>query len=261
MNASHVTIAYNSAPSGGGIATTGGGLRIKNSIVALSASGGDCASNNVDMAALGENINSDGTCPGFTLKDDPLLKVLANYGGSTDTHALQADSPALDAAPDCTTVGGAAVTVDQRGMARPGGLICDLGAFEDEMGNSLPQVQPCTYTAKINVFCRLGPDDSLYPVVDSLTAGQSATVVGRSWDKVFAYVEGPATQLVCAVPATEKFGTLTGDCEDVEVKTPPDVDESLDGDEQGCTIKDANGALVCKVPCPPNAKPGNPCIP
>jgi len=261
MNMSFVTIAYNSAPSGGGIATSGGGLNIKNAIVALSTIGGDCASNNVDMAALGENIDSDGSCPGFTLKDDPLLKILANYGGPTDTHALQTDSPAIDAAPDCTTIGGAAVTVDQRGVARPGGSLCDLGAFEDEIGGPLPVIEPCTFTAKINVFCRLGPDDSLYPVVDSFTAGQSAPVVGRSWDKVFAYVEGPATRLVCAVPATEKFGTLTGDCEDVEVMIPPDVDESLDDVEQGCTVKDKSGQLVCVAPCPPDAKPGNPCTP
>ena len=211
------------------------------------------------MKSLDENIDTDDSCPGFTLKEDPLLDVLANYGGPTDTHALKPpDSPAIDAAADCTDVSGGALTADQRGDPRPAGFACDLGAYEDPTGAPAPKIQPCTYTAVINVFCRLGPDNSLYPVVDSLEAGESAPVLGQSWDKVFAYVEGPATKLMCAVPATEKFGELTGDCEEIEIIEPPDVDEDMPEVEQGCTIIDNSGALVCVAPCPDRAKPGDP---
>ena len=260
MQASHITVTLNNAPAGGGIATSGGLLEIKNAIVAKNAAGSDCSTTSVDLSSLAENLDSDGSCPGFTLKDDPLLDVLANYGGPTDTHALKTGSPAIDAAPDCTTVGGVAVAFDQRGHARPGGTICDLGAYEDEAG--LPKLaKPCIYRAVANLFCRLGPDDTLYPVIDSLTAGQTAPVVGQSWDKVFAYVEGPNSGLVCAVPATEKFGVLEGNCEELEVIIPPDVDEKLDKIETGCTVKDKSGTVTCEVPCPPNVVPGDPCTP
>jgi hypothetical protein len=57
---------------------------------------------------------------------DPKLGPLAINGGSTRTHALLPGSPAIDhagAAP-CAT------TWDQRGVRRPQGSRCDIGAFE-----------------------------------------------------------------------------------------------------------------------------------
>jgi hypothetical protein len=49
---------------------------------------------------------------------------LANNGGSTPTHALLEGSPAADGAgPGCPAT-------DQRGISRPQGLRCDIGAFE-----------------------------------------------------------------------------------------------------------------------------------
>jgi hypothetical protein len=273
LQANHITVAYNSAPVGGGIATTGGGVKIKNSIVALNIKGADCNTTSIDFSSVGKNIDSDSTCISFTLKDDPLLDSLINNGGPTMTHALKISSPAIDAAPDCTALSGAVMSVDQRGQPRPGGPVCDLGAYEDTIGGPTPIIKPCIYTAYINVFCRLGPDNVLYPVVDSLKAGQSAQAIGQSWDKVFVYVEGPISEEVCAVPATERFGFLDGDCAQLPVILPPDVDESIDGEEEqeiepdeqvqtGCTVRNPNsGALTCQVPCPPNAVPGDPCTP
>jgi hypothetical protein len=153
------------------------------------------------------------------------------------------------------------VSVDQRGLPRPGGAACDLGAYEDQTSKPVKAVEPCTYVAAVNVNCRLGPDNTLYQVVDSLKAGQSAVVVGQSWDKVFAYIEGPNNKIVCAVPGTSKFGVLEGDCEDLEVIIAPDVDETYEKIEQGCTVMDKSGAIICQVPCPPRAVPGDPCTP
>ncbi|MCB0133230.1 MAG: hypothetical protein KDD78_20345, partial [Caldilineaceae bacterium] len=53
---------------------------------------------------------------------------LADNGGPTMTHALTADSPALDAAR-----ADACPATDQRGVARPQGAACDAGAFEREL--------------------------------------------------------------------------------------------------------------------------------
>jgi len=56
-----------------------------------------------------------------------ILAPLSDNGGATPTHALLTGSPAIDAVPgahpDCTGT-------DQRGVTRPQGLGCDIGAFE-----------------------------------------------------------------------------------------------------------------------------------
>ncbi len=56
---------------------------------------------------------------------DPLLQPLADNGGDTKTHALAANSPAVDAG---TAKG--VPNIDQRGMVRPLGLGYDIGAVE-----------------------------------------------------------------------------------------------------------------------------------
>ena len=73
---------------------------------------------------------------------DALLGPLAFNGGPTQTRALLAGSPAIDhgspAAPGC---GGQACTAkDQRGVVRPLGPVCDMGAFEVGRRMYLPYV-------------------------------------------------------------------------------------------------------------------------
>ena len=58
---------------------------------------------------------------------DAGLDSLANNGGPTLTHALLAGSPAIDAADNAVCP-----ATDQRGVARPQGPGCDIGAFELE---------------------------------------------------------------------------------------------------------------------------------
>jgi len=89
------------------------------------------------LTSQGYNLSSDNSCAGsFTATGDlnntnPLLSALADNGGSTQTHALQAGSPAIDAG---TNTG--CPSTDQRGVTRPldgdgdGSTICDIGAFE-----------------------------------------------------------------------------------------------------------------------------------
>lgn len=80
------------------------------------------------------NYYNDVTC--FKGKSDPsqtnlpdfrdaLLSTLADNGGPTQTIAISAQSPARDAASQSFCPG-----VDQRGIARPQGSGCDIGAFE-----------------------------------------------------------------------------------------------------------------------------------
>jgi len=63
---------------------------------------------------------------------DPMLGPLQFNGGITETRGLLPGSPAIDAGATagCSGAGGAPITVDQRGYARPYGALCDIGAVE-----------------------------------------------------------------------------------------------------------------------------------
>lgn len=125
------TLSGNSANGGFG----GGGilnnavLNYANTIIANSPAGADCIG-----GIIGTNINNlveDGSCStgGVNFQTgDPLLDPLADNGGSTETMALQTGSNAIDKgdATTCTNIG----NKDQRGVTRPQGAACDIGAYE-----------------------------------------------------------------------------------------------------------------------------------
>jgi predicted outer membrane repeat protein len=71
-----------------------------------------------------------GDCPENTtcaniIDADPKLGVIGNYGGFTQTIPLLPGSSAIDAGDDSTCA-----DTDQRGVERPIGTSCDIGAFE-----------------------------------------------------------------------------------------------------------------------------------
>jgi CHAT domain-containing protein len=138
------TLSNNSATAqGGGIFNNGGAVTVKNSIVAgnTTLSSDAEVSNNATFTSLGYNlVGQNGDVGGFptTANDivlngsiDTAIAPLGNYGGSTQTHALVAGSPAIDAGDNTE-----APTTDQRGGQRGafGGLNAgnriDIGAFE-----------------------------------------------------------------------------------------------------------------------------------
>jgi hypothetical protein len=61
---------------------------------------------------------------------DPMLDVLADNGGPTETHAIDASSPAVNAGnpAGCTDQDGVILPADQRGGVRTNR--CDIGAYE-----------------------------------------------------------------------------------------------------------------------------------
>jgi hypothetical protein len=111
-------------------------MTVRNSIVANQTTGIDCAvQSGGSIVAAANNLDSDGTCDGATT-GNAGLEPLANNGGPTQTHALALTSDALDTGDDsiCTSPSSSptfgAGGVDQRGVSRPQGLQCDLGAYE-----------------------------------------------------------------------------------------------------------------------------------
>jgi hypothetical protein len=76
----------------------------------------------------GTPFDQDGT-PQAPL--DPLLEPLADNGGLTLTHALRPGSPAIDRGTGVTSATFFdCPKTDQRGVTRPMGMACDVGAFE-----------------------------------------------------------------------------------------------------------------------------------
>lgn len=122
------------------VGNTGGGINwypemytppvtLNNSIIANNLSGNDCSGNSITSA--GYNLDSDGTCnltgAGDLPNTDPILGPLQDNGGETETHALLTGSPAIDAGDNANCP-----PTDQRGVLRPQGPACDIGAYEAE---------------------------------------------------------------------------------------------------------------------------------
>jgi len=125
MTLSYVTIASNSA----GISNSGS-VTATGTIIANNNPGTNCFGNRF-QEPFGFNLDSGTSCRLSQATDltgtDPLLGPLASNGGPTQTQALEAGSPAIDHGG--TSANGCPPT-DQRGVTRPQGPACDIGAFE-----------------------------------------------------------------------------------------------------------------------------------
>jgi hypothetical protein len=117
------------------------------SVVALPQGGGvNCSFTGVTTTSNGFNFSDDASC-GFTAgtdqqnAGDPGLGALADNGGPTQTRLPLPGSPLIDAIPvaSCQADGASGITADQRGVTRPQGPGCDIGAVEVEVaGPAVP---------------------------------------------------------------------------------------------------------------------------
>ena len=115
----------------------------------------------------------EGGCPSFgscanVINANPLLSGLMNNGGFTQTRALGAGSSAIDA-------GGAnyaCAATDQRGIVRPQGNACDIGAYKSEASVSPTSTSQPTATATSTVV----PTATSTPIPPTSTPTNSATV-------------------------------------------------------------------------------------
>lgn len=113
----------------GGVTTLGNTILAGNGTQILY--GGECAGSG-SILSNGHNLFGDLTdciiSPNVGDQSnvlDPELGPLQDNGGPTPTHALSGWGPAVDAGDPATCE-----ATDQRGVARPQGLVCDIGAFE-----------------------------------------------------------------------------------------------------------------------------------
>ena len=88
-----------------------------------------------DIVDQGGNVSwNDKTCPGKVA--DPLLGLLAENGGPTETLLPSAGGSAIGAVPTASC----SIDEDQRGLQRPGAgkINCDAGAVETQAGEQPP---------------------------------------------------------------------------------------------------------------------------
>ncbi len=134
------THSHTGVGGGGLVVSPGVILTVTNSIIAgnqdLGSLAPDCAGtitsggHNLIQSTVGCTLS--GTASGDITGTAPLLGPLQDNGRPTWTLALLAGSPAIDAGSPAapSSGGGACEAADQRGVARPQGLACDVGAFE-----------------------------------------------------------------------------------------------------------------------------------
>ncbi|HUU64075.1 MAG TPA: right-handed parallel beta-helix repeat-containing protein [Dehalococcoidia bacterium] len=144
------TISDNTADEGGGINNDDSVLNLTMTCTIVYGNTPDDIDGGYTDA--GENIVGDPDGD-----PDPLLGQLRDNGGPTFTHALGIGSLAIDG---CTG-GNCTVATDQRGVSRPQGDECDIGAYE--VGDCCDEVATATATGTVELCVSSG-------VMENLTA-------------------------------------------------------------------------------------------
>jgi parallel beta-helix repeat protein len=138
LNSSNPTLANatfngNSAQFGGGIYNQNTSIStINNTILwgnTATIAGAQIHSSLDSIPIVSDSVIQGGYAGGTNIiADDPNLGTLGNYGGATPTIPLLPGSSAIDTGNDA-----ACPATDQRGIIRPQGARCDIGAFEKQV--------------------------------------------------------------------------------------------------------------------------------
>ena len=178
--------------------------------------------------SLGHNIESGSDCAfgsaGDMQNTDPLLGPLGAHGGRTETLAPGAGSKAINGGDPagCTDLGGTAIATDQRGISRPQGSACDIGAFEFQLP-SLSGSPAVTGAAKVGqtLTCAV-------PAVVSPDGAAKSTVTWRRDGTAVAtgstYRAPPADAghtLSCSVSVSDAAGAVSATSAGVAITAAP----------------------------------------
>ena len=212
------TIAYNGNGSGpGNLNDNGGGsLTIRNSIVAQgrgAAGMENCSISSVTESATYsmEDMNQCGFSGlGSRPNTNPMLLGLANYGGPTDTVAVSALSPAVDAADPsgCTDASGSPLGTDQRGAVR--GDRCDIGAFEylQPPTNTAPPTVSGSAREGSSVTCQIGSWSGGMPLSFSIQWLQDGSAINGATGSMYAIPTGAAHHLLSCRATARNFTAI-----------------------------------------------------
>ena len=189
----------------GFLVVSSGMLTVKDTILANGP--GNCYLTGSYISS-GYNISDDTTCSGFLNNTGDLNNTpagldpngLQNNGGPTQTIALLSISPAINAIPVgvggfCTAADGVTpVSTDQRGVSRPQGTGCDIGAFELTHSTALLTIakyqttglalgqQGATYTMVVSNAIAAGSTSGTVTVSDAIPSGLTlVSMAGAGW--------------------------------------------------------------------------------
>jgi len=183
-------------PGAGGAPAAAGGLEGPLTLTASIVSGdpgGDCAASS-GITDGGHNLTSPGSTCLLTV-GDPKLGALADNGGPTQTQALGSGSAALGAIPAAS---GLCVGHDQRGVARPAGTPCDIGAYQ--------VAAPAAVTGDVSGVSSTGAT-----VAGSVTVNDPSATVHFDYGQSAAYGSATTTRtLGPGVTPTAVSAALTG---------------------------------------------------
>jgi hypothetical protein len=139
QNPSSATLTYDTftqlTPAGSGVLIVGNtsSATLRGDVFADGAPECDPAGG-AQFISAGANLSDDSTCgltaPGDVQNADAKLGSLADNGGPVQTVAPLSGSPLVNGAGPC---GGGDPTVDARGVSRPQGSGCDIGALEERV--------------------------------------------------------------------------------------------------------------------------------
>ena len=207
------------------------------------------------------NLDSDFNATGDQRNvTNPGIGPLQDNGGPTLTRALLSTSPAVNAIPTtaCTDEAGSAVSVDQRGVARPAGSACDIGAFE-LASSPVPQTitfnqpaSPKSYGAgfTVNPTASSGLTVSLNASGGCTGSGYDVTMTSGTDNCVLTASQGgdpvhdPAADVVRTVQAQKVELTVTAEDETIAFGGTPSFDVSYSGFIGPDDVGSLGGTLV-----------------
>lgn len=197
-----VTIANN---VGHGLSRGGAPVTMQSVLIANNGTDCDAAPGAMPNLILDTSLDSDDTCglgPLGLRGVDPLLDILNDNGGPTWTHALRFASPAMDA-----TTCASFVPTDQRGVPRPQGSDCDIGAYERV---------PVSVGITIDATGTVNPKTGTARISGTLNCSQALNVQLQ--------VEVEQVQMVRRVPVPKQSSaTAVVDCDGPNVSWSVDV--------------------------------------
>jgi hypothetical protein len=226
------TLSGNTSPFGADLVNfLGDTFSVSMSIVAGGLGGSNCGGG-TPVTDAGYNIDSGSSCGFSTVSHSlsntqPQLDALASNGGSTQTMALPAGSPAVDAIP--ATVAGCKGSTDQRGTSRPQGSGCDIGAYErivttgDKTPPTVPTGLAATSVTANSVSLKWNKSTDNVGVT-GYTVYRNGTAVGTTGGPAATtftdVTAAPSTAYLYTVDAFDGSGNHSAQSKAVSVTTP-----------------------------------------
>jgi uncharacterized repeat protein (TIGR01451 family) len=194
------TLADNSTSGGsGGNVNASPTFTTENSLFA-GGTPNNCSTQASSNSSGDLSLSTDTTCVGVAARQSKggQLGPLIDNGGPTDTRALLAGNAAIDGGEDiaCDGTDISSITSDQRGLGRPQGPSCDVGAYE--------LVQNATLS--IGMTAAPNPVGLGKDVTYTMTVHSNGPAIDATQPVVTDHVPAGAT----FVSATPSQGTCTG---------------------------------------------------